>query len=151
MRTVIIRLPGEDFPTAIVRMREWLDANECEPTGYRYDQNEDMVVMSVEFAVHSHAGAFARRFDGKSGPPGDSPRSLSGDSRGQCPASSIRRRSGKPFLTRLKVSSGRTYPAFNRLTSQRSCAGGSEFPRNVEATPSSANCARSFTTARRSC
>jgi hypothetical protein len=79
MRTVIIRLPGEDFPTAIVRMREWLDANECEPTGYRYDQNEDMVVMSVEFAVHSHAGAFARRFDGKSGPPGDSPRSLSGD------------------------------------------------------------------------
>jgi hypothetical protein len=73
MRTVIIRLPGEDFPTAIIRMRKWLDTNECEPTGYRYDQNEDTVVVSVDFPVDAQAEAFARRFDGESDLPGGSP------------------------------------------------------------------------------
>src|SRR5260370_22631303 len=62
MRTVTIRLSGEDFPTAIVAMRDWLDKNRCEPTSYRYDQNEDTVVMLVDFADHSQAKAFAKRF-----------------------------------------------------------------------------------------
>jgi hypothetical protein len=50
MRTVTIRLSGEDFSTAIVRMRDWLDKHRCEPTGYQYDQNDEIVVMSVGFA-----------------------------------------------------------------------------------------------------
>lgn len=67
MRTVTIRLSGEDFPTAIVAMREWLERNRCAPSGYRYDQNEDTVVMSVDFAVDEQAKAFAKRFAGQSG------------------------------------------------------------------------------------
>jgi hypothetical protein len=67
MRTVTIRLSGGDFPTAIVAMSDWLDKNRCEPTGYRYDQNEDTVVMLVDFADHSQAKAFAKRFGGKIG------------------------------------------------------------------------------------
>ena len=67
MRTVIVRLSGEDFSTTIVRMRDWLEKNRCEPTGYRYDQDEDAVVVSVDFTVNAQAEAFAKRFDGESG------------------------------------------------------------------------------------
>ena len=62
MRTVTLRLSGEDFPTAIVRVRDWLKKNRCEPAGYRYDQNEDTVVLSVDFAVNAQAKAFVKRF-----------------------------------------------------------------------------------------
>jgi hypothetical protein len=61
MHTVTIRLAADDFFTAIVSIRDWLEKNRCEPTGYRYDQDEDVVVMSVNFADHSQAKAFARR------------------------------------------------------------------------------------------
>src|SRR5215469_3275697 len=65
MHTVKIRLPGEDFSTAIVGMRDWLEKNRFEPTGYRYDQDDDMVVVSVDFAVDAQAEAFAERFGGQ--------------------------------------------------------------------------------------
>jgi hypothetical protein len=45
-------------------MREWLEENRCEPMSYRYDQNDEPVVMSVD---HSQAKAFAKRFGGKTG------------------------------------------------------------------------------------
>jgi hypothetical protein len=67
MHTVIIRLSGEDFSTAIARMRDWLEKHSCEPTAYRYDQDEDTVVVSVDFAIEAQAQAFAKRFDGQSG------------------------------------------------------------------------------------
>ena len=66
MRIVKIHLSGEDFSTAIVRIRDWLDKHRCEPTGYRYDQIDETVVMSVDFNDHSQAKAFARRFGGQS-------------------------------------------------------------------------------------
>ena len=66
MRIVKIHLSGEDFSTAIVRIRDWLDKHRCEPTGYRYDQIDETVVMSVEFADYSQAKAFAKRFGGHS-------------------------------------------------------------------------------------
>ena len=66
MRTVTLRLSGEDFSAAIVRMRDWLKKNRCEPTGYRYDQNEDAVMLSMDFAVDAHAKAFVRRFGDQS-------------------------------------------------------------------------------------
>ena len=62
MRTVVLRLSGEEFSTAIVKMRDWLKKNRCEPTGYRYDQDEDTVVLSVDFAVDAQAKAFVKRF-----------------------------------------------------------------------------------------
>jgi hypothetical protein len=40
MHTVTIRLSDESFSTATVRMRNWLEEQRCEPTGYRYDQND---------------------------------------------------------------------------------------------------------------
>ena len=67
MRTVTIRLSGEDFSTAIVGMRDWLEKHRCEPISYRYDQNDETVVMSVDFADHLQAKAFAKRFGGKTG------------------------------------------------------------------------------------
>ena len=41
MHTVTVRLSGEDFAPAIVRMRDWLKKHRCEPTAYRYDQDDD--------------------------------------------------------------------------------------------------------------
>jgi hypothetical protein len=62
MHTVLLRLSGEEFSTAIVKMRNWLEKNRCEPTGYRYDQDEDTVVLSVDFSVDAQAKAFVKRF-----------------------------------------------------------------------------------------
>ena len=67
MLTVIIRLSCADFSAGIVRVRDWLEKHRCEPTGYRYDQNEDTVAVSMDFAVDAQAKAFAERFDGQSG------------------------------------------------------------------------------------
>jgi hypothetical protein len=67
MRTVTVRLSGENFSTAIVRIRDWVKKHRCEPTRYRYAQNDETVVMSVDFADHSQAKAFAKRFGGQSG------------------------------------------------------------------------------------
>jgi len=47
-------------------MRDWLEKHRCEPTCYRYEQNEDTVVLSVDFAVDAHAKAFVKRFDDQS-------------------------------------------------------------------------------------
>jgi hypothetical protein len=51
VRTVVIPLPGEDFSTALLAMRDRLQRNRCEPAGYRYDQDEDTVIVSVDFVV----------------------------------------------------------------------------------------------------
>ena len=67
MHTVTIRLSGEDFATAIMGMRDWLEEHRCEPAAYRYDQDEDTVVVSVDFAVDTQAKAFAKHFDGQRG------------------------------------------------------------------------------------
>ena len=66
MRTVVLRLSGEEFSTTIVRMRDWLERNRCEPTGYRYDQDEDAVVLTVDFTVDAQAKAFVKRFGDQS-------------------------------------------------------------------------------------
>jgi hypothetical protein len=67
MRTVTIRLSGEEFSSAIARIRDWLEKHRFEATAYRYDQNEEAVVVSVDFAIDAQARAFAQRFDGQSG------------------------------------------------------------------------------------
>jgi hypothetical protein len=43
---------------------EWLDANQYLPTRYKYDNNEDAVLVTVDFAADVAAEAFATRFDG---------------------------------------------------------------------------------------
>jgi hypothetical protein len=53
-------------------MREWLDRNRYEPTKFNYDQDDEAVVLSVEFPNDQEAEAFAGRFDRKE-PPGLTP------------------------------------------------------------------------------
>ena len=43
-------------------MREWFDHNRYEPTKFNYDQDDEAVVLSVEFPNDQEAEAFANRF-----------------------------------------------------------------------------------------
>jgi hypothetical protein len=63
MRTVTLRLPAAGFSAVMADMREWLDCNGCEPTKFKYDQDEEEVVLSVEFPNDQEGTAFAERFD----------------------------------------------------------------------------------------
>jgi hypothetical protein len=64
MRTITVRLPNEEFSVAMGVMREWLDRNRCEPSKFKYEQEREAVVLSVEFPDDQQADAFATRFDG---------------------------------------------------------------------------------------
>ena len=63
MRTITVRLPAAEFSAAMGLMREWLDQNRCEPSKFKYDQEREAVVLSVEFPNDQQAEAFAKRFD----------------------------------------------------------------------------------------
>jgi hypothetical protein len=69
---VTVRLPAAGFSAALAAMREWLDRNRYEPTKFNYDQDDEAVVLSVEFPNDQEAEAFAGRFDRKE-PPGLTP------------------------------------------------------------------------------
>ena len=43
---------------------EWLDANRYEPTRYKYDHDEDAVLVTVDLPAEVAVEAFAVRFDG---------------------------------------------------------------------------------------
>ena len=63
MRTITVRLPTAEFSATMGVMREWLDRNRCEPSKFKYDQESEAVILSVEFLDDKQAEAFARRFD----------------------------------------------------------------------------------------
>ena len=65
MRMVTVRLPAAGFSAALAAMREWLDCNGCEPTKFKYDQDEEAVVLSVDFPNDQEGEAFAGHFDHK--------------------------------------------------------------------------------------
>ena len=65
MRTVTVRLPAAGFSAALAAMREWLERNRYEPTKFNYDQDDEAVVLSVEFPGDQEGEAFATRFDGQ--------------------------------------------------------------------------------------
>ena len=65
MRRVTVRLPTAEFSAAMAAMREWLDGNRSEPIKFKYDQEDEAVVVSVEFLDDRAGEAFAQRFDGK--------------------------------------------------------------------------------------
>ena len=64
MRSVTVRIRAAEFSTTINAIGEWLDANRYEPTRYKYDHNEDAVLVTVDFPAEVAAEAFAMRFDG---------------------------------------------------------------------------------------
>jgi hypothetical protein len=64
MRTVTVRLRANGFSAIMATMREWFDRNSYEPTRFKYDQDEDAVVVSIDFTTDAAAWAFAIRFEG---------------------------------------------------------------------------------------
>jgi hypothetical protein len=67
MRTVKVRLNAADLSDEMIVMRGWLDRNRYEATRFECDQDGDVAVLSVDFAVEAIASAFAKRFDGETG------------------------------------------------------------------------------------
>jgi hypothetical protein len=60
MRTITLRLPAAEFSAAIADMRDWLDQNQCEPSRFKYDQESEAIVLSVEFLDDKHGERFVR-------------------------------------------------------------------------------------------
>jgi hypothetical protein len=64
MRSITVRIHAAEFSATMTAIGEWLDANRYEPTRYKYDHDEDAVLVTVDFPVEVAAQAFAMRFDG---------------------------------------------------------------------------------------
>jgi hypothetical protein len=62
--SVTVRICAAEFSATMTAIREWLEANRYEPTRYRYDHDEDAVLVTVDFPAGIAATAFAMRFDG---------------------------------------------------------------------------------------
>jgi hypothetical protein len=63
MRTVTVRVPAAGFSAAMAAMREWLDCNRYEPMKFHCDQDDEAVVLSVEFSNNQEGEEFAAHFD----------------------------------------------------------------------------------------
>jgi hypothetical protein len=64
MRSVTVRIRAAEFSATMTAISEWLDANRYKPTRYKYDHDEDAVLVTVDFPAEVAARAFAMRFDG---------------------------------------------------------------------------------------
>ena len=64
MRSVTVRIRAAEFSATMTAISEWLDANRYKPTRYKYDHNEDAVLVTVDFPAEVAAQAFAMSFDG---------------------------------------------------------------------------------------
>ena len=59
MRSVTVRIRAAEFSATMIVISEWLDANWYKPTRYKYDHDEDAVLVTVDFPVEVAAQAFA--------------------------------------------------------------------------------------------
>ena len=87
MRSITVRIRAAEFSATMAAIGEWLDANRYEPTRYKYDHDEDAVLVTVDFPAEVAAQAFAMRFEGVSR---ISPQPTSPDSPRQLPAEVVR-------------------------------------------------------------
>ena len=87
MRSVTVRIRAAEFSATMTAISEWLDANRYKPTRYKYDHDEDAVLVTVDFPEEVAAQAFAMRFDGVYRVP---LRAASPDSRRQLPTKTVR-------------------------------------------------------------
>jgi hypothetical protein len=62
MQTVRVRLPAGQFSAAMAAMREWLDRNRYEPAKFTYEQEDEAILVSVEFLEDGEGQTFANRF-----------------------------------------------------------------------------------------
>ena len=86
MRSVTVRICGAEFFSTMTAIAEWLDGNLYKPTRYKYDHDEDAVLVTVDFQAEAAAKAFAMRFDGVDGFP---LQPTSPDSRRQLPVKAV--------------------------------------------------------------
>jgi hypothetical protein len=45
-------------------MREWLDSHGCAPSRFKYDMEQENVIIQVTFDKEAEAEVFKRHFDG---------------------------------------------------------------------------------------
>ena len=64
MGSVTVRIRAAELSATMSAISEWLDANRYEPTRYKYDHDEDAVLVTVDFPAEVAVEAFAVRFDG---------------------------------------------------------------------------------------
>ena len=64
MHSVTVRIRAVEFSATMTAIREWLDANRHKPARYKYDHDEDAVLVTIDFPAGVAAKAFATRFDG---------------------------------------------------------------------------------------
>ena len=64
MHSVTVRICAGEFSATMTAIREWLDANRYKATRYKYDHDEDAVLVTVDFPTAAVAKAFAIHFDG---------------------------------------------------------------------------------------
>ena len=64
MCNVTVRIRAAEFSATMTAISEWLNANRYKPTRYKYDHDEDAVLVTVDFPAEVAAAAFAMRFDG---------------------------------------------------------------------------------------
>jgi hypothetical protein len=67
MRNVTVRVLAADLGREMVLMREWLDLNRWEPSGFDCGKKGPDVVLFVAFSSGVAAEGFARRFGGETG------------------------------------------------------------------------------------
>jgi hypothetical protein len=63
LRTVTVRLCAADLSRQMVAIREWIDRNRYGPSRFKYDQDEDAVVVSIDFPKDEEGEAFAKQFE----------------------------------------------------------------------------------------
>jgi len=64
MRSITVRIRAAEFSATMIAIAEWLNTNRYRPTRYKYDHDEDAVVVTVDFQAGVAARAFAMRFEG---------------------------------------------------------------------------------------
>ena len=64
LHTVEIRLSGGNFLDDVLQVRRWLNAENVQPTTFRYWLYEPEAVLRVNFEAEAQAKAFAQAFGG---------------------------------------------------------------------------------------
>lgn len=65
MRNVEIRVPRHELRERMAVMRIWLDERRFEPSTFNCRDDEESVLIRIEFKIDKEAAAFAARFSGR--------------------------------------------------------------------------------------
>jgi hypothetical protein len=64
MLSVTVQICAAEFSVRMIEIGQWLQANQWEPTRYKYLHHEDAVLVTLDFPAEMAAEAFTRRFNG---------------------------------------------------------------------------------------